>query len=165
MIFRNISTPVTTTLRVSRIATSLKQLARDTNTAVIAISDITKAAYQQAISTGSLDMSALRDSFKIAHAADVIALLQSGKIKIGKGDNVQTLDQLELAARNHPEKRRALDKARAESRLGNRDTFSRLSILKNRGGMTAEPLFIYRKAQHNFEPMNLELGEINYDEI
>ncbi len=153
------------TLRVSRIATSLKQLARDTNTAVIAISDITKAAYQQALSTGSLDMSALRDSFKIAHAADVIALLQSGKITIGKGDNVQTLDQLELAARNHPEKRRAIDKARAESRLGNQDSFARLSILKNRGGMTAEPLFIYHKAQHNFEPMNLELGETNYDEI
>ncbi len=153
------------TLRVSRIATSLKQLARDTNTAVIAISDITKAAYQQALSTGSLDMSALRDSFKIAHAADVIALLQSGRITVGKGDNVQTLDQLELAARNHSEKRRAIDKVRAEITLGNKDTFSRLSLLKNRGGMTAEPLFIYRKAQHNFEPINLDLGETNYDEI
>ena len=160
-----LDTATAETLRVSRIAVSLKQLARDTNTAVIAISDVTKAAYQQALSTGSLDMSALRDSFKIAHAADVIALLQSGKITVGKGDNVQTLDQLELAARNHSEKRRAIDKARAEIKLGNKDTFSRLSLLKNRGGMTAEPLFIYRKAQHNFEAINLELGETNYDEI
>ncbi len=160
-----LDTAAAETLRVSRIATSLKQLARDTNTAVIAISDITKAAYQQALSTGSLDMSALRDSFKIAHAADVIALLQSGKITIGKGDNGQTLDQLELAARKHPEKRRAIDKARAESQLGNKDSFARISILKNRGGMTTDPLFIYRKALHNFEPMNLELGETNYEEI
>ncbi|NJK54223.1 MAG: hypothetical protein HC936_18210, partial [Leptolyngbyaceae cyanobacterium SU_3_3] len=34
-------------LRVSRVATGLKQLARDTGAAVVAISDINKAAYQK----------------------------------------------------------------------------------------------------------------------
>jgi replicative DNA helicase len=87
------------TLRVSRIATSLKQLARDTKTAIIAISDITKNAYQQALASGSLDMEALRDSFKIAHAADAIALLQVSTIQQGRDDSANNQDQLDLASR------------------------------------------------------------------
>jgi replicative DNA helicase len=38
-------------------------------------------------------------------------------------------------------------------------TYARLSILKNRGGMTAEPLFVYERAYHRFIPVNLDLGE------
>jgi replicative DNA helicase len=70
-------------LRVSRVATGLKQLARDTSAAVVAISDINKAAYQEALRTGTLDMGELRDSFKIARAADCIMLLQTGKAQRG----------------------------------------------------------------------------------
>jgi replicative DNA helicase len=161
-----LDTAATETLRVSRIATSLKQLARDTNTAFIAISDITKAAYQEALRTGSLDMSALRDSFKIAHAADVIALLQTGKITVGKGDNAQQQDQLQLAAIKYPEKARLIEQARLKHPLNqsSKDTYTRLSILKNRGGMLADPLFVYKKALHSFKPIDLDLGETSDDE-
>lgn len=161
-----LDTAAAETLRVSRIATSLKQLARDTNTAVIAISDITKAAYQEALRTGSLDMSALRDSFKIAHAADAIALLQTGKITVGKGDNATQQDQLQLAAAKHPEKARLIEQARLKNPLNqaSKDTYARLSILKNRGGMLADPLFVYQKALHRFKPIDLDLGESSNDE-
>ncbi len=154
------------TLRVSRVATSLKQLARETGAAVVAISDITKAAYQQAIATGSLDMSALRDSFKIAHAADSIMLLQTGKITVGRGDNIQNFDQLQLAAQRYPDKARLIEQARLKYPLNQvtKDTYARLSILKNRGGVLAEPLFVYEKALHRFKPIDLNLGDISNDE-
>lgn len=161
-----LDTAAAETLRVSRIATSLKQLARDTNTACIAISDITKAAYQEALRTGSLDMSALRDSFKIAHAADAIALLQTGKITVGKGDSAIQQDQLQLAALKYPEKARLIEQARLKTPLNqaSKDTYARLSILKNRGGMLADPLFVYQKALHRFQPIDLDLGETSDDE-
>jgi replicative DNA helicase len=150
-------------LRVSRVATGLKQLARDTGAAVVAISDINKAAYQEALRTGTLDMGALRDSFKIAHAADCIMLLQTGKAQRG---NEQPRDQLDLL-----EERYAGDYLRLRQIQDVRDryplndkakaTYARLSILKNRGGMTAEPLFVYERAYHRFVPIDLDLGEDN----
>lgn len=154
------------TLRVSRVAISLKQLARETGAAVIAISDITKVAYQQAIATGSLDLSALRDSFKIAHAADAIMLLQTGKITVGKGDNAQSFDQLQLAAQKYSDKARLIEQSRLKYPLNqaSKDTYARLSILKNRGGVLAEPLFVYEKALHRFKPIDLNLGETRDEE-
>lgn len=145
------------TLRVSRIATALKQLARDTKTAVIAISDITKEAYQKALASGSLDMSALRDSFKIAHAADSILLLQTGVINREGGP----VDQLDLAALNAPqEKAAAIAQARSAYplRSATKDGYARLSILKNRGGGLADPLFVYHKALHRFTPIDLPVA-------
>lgn len=156
------------TLRVSKIATQLKQLTRDTNSAIIAISDITKAAYQQAISTGFLDMSALRDSFKIAHAADIVGLLQTGRVKVKGGDKSGMIDQLELAAQNtqnNPDKIRLINLARTRYKLvENTDTYARLSILKNRGGICTDVLYVYHKASHRFTPIDLNLGAINYEE-
>ncbi len=111
-------------------------------------------------------MSALRDSFKIAHAADAIALLQTGKITLGKGDNAQQQDQLQLAAIKYPEKARLIEQARLRHPLNesSKDTYARLSILKNRGGMLADPLFVYQKALHRFQPLDLDLGETSDDE-
>jgi len=153
------------TVRVSRIATALKQLARDAGVAVIAISDITKRAYQEALKSGSLDMGALRDSFKIAHAADAIMLLQTGKISVGK-DGEQK-DQLDIV-REHCTGERAIELAeiRHTHKLDERAkaTYARLSIIKNRGGMTAEPLFVYEKAYHRFIPIDIDTGEVAVDE-
>ena len=153
------------TLRVSRIATELKRLARDTGAAVVAISDINKAAYQNAIAGGELDMGALRDSFKIAHSADVILLLQSGVVITGKGESKTKLDQLQLLAHKYPEKQRILDRIREDYPLNNKaaDTYSRLTIVKNRGGKLGEPVFKYSRALHDFEPLDFQV-EINQDE-
>lgn len=153
------------TTRVSRIATALKQLARDTDTAVIAISDITKQAYQDALKSGSLDMGALRDSFKIAHAADVIMLLQTGKITVGKEGEQK--DQIDIVAERCSGEK-AIELARIRDRYPldekAKATYARLSLLKNRGGMTAEPLFVYEKAYHRFTPIDIDTGEADIAE-
>lgn len=136
------------TARVGKIATQLKQLARDTNTAVIAISDITKQAYQDAERTGNLDMSALRDSFKIAHAADAVMLLQTNNdqldIVAGQGKYNQRPGMISSLRGTYP-----LDTAA-------KAVYARLSVLKNRGGGKGEPLFVYEKAYHRFIPMELD---------
>ena len=147
------------TLRVSRIATELKRVARDTGAAVVAISDINKAAYQNAIAGGELDMGALRDSFKIAHSADVILLLQSGVVITGKGESKTKLDQLQLLAHKYPEKQRVLDRIREDYPINHNtaDTYSRLTIVKNRGGKLGEPVFKYSRALHDFEPIEFKV--------
>jgi len=155
------------TLRVSRVVTSLKQLARDTKTAVLAISDITKESYKEAMKTGRLDMAALRDSFKIAHAADGILLLQTDKVVV-RGTN-EPKDQLELMEsryRSNPKKLRQIQNVRHKYPLAPtaKATYARLSIIKNRGGVKTEPLFVYEKAYHRFFPVDLDLGGLEEDD-
>ena len=153
------------TLRVSKIATELKRVARAVNLPVIAISDINKDAYLKANSGFDLDMGALRDSFKIAHSADVIFLLQSGKITTGKGNEKKIVDQLDLLALKYPDKAHIIYNLKFEYPLNPKtaDTYSRISIVKNRGGKLGEPCFRYSRALHNFEPIYFQI-EVNQDE-
>ncbi|WP_330205494.1 DnaB-like helicase C-terminal domain-containing protein [Cyanobacterium sp. DS4] len=153
------------TLRVSKIATELKRLARYLNIPIIAISDINKDAYNKAISGGTLDMGALRDSFKIAHSADVILLLQSGTITVGKGNEKQQINQLDLLEKDYPEKSSYVHSLKSKYPLNSKraDTYSRLSIVKNRGGKLGVPIFRYSRALHDFEPLDFDI-EINQDD-
>jgi len=155
------------TLRVSRVVTSLKQLARDTKTAVLAISDITKESYKEAMKTGRLDMAALRDSFKIAHAADGILLLQTDKVVVrGSNEPKDQLELLESRYRSNPKKLRQIQNVRQKYLLDPtaKATYARLSIIKNRGGIKTEPLFVYEKAYHRFFPVDLDLGGLEEDD-
>jgi replicative DNA helicase len=162
------------TLRVSKIATELKRLSRKADIPVIAISDVNKNAYNEALKGGDLDMGALRDSFKIAHSADTIALLISNNItqiiKDSEGNKSEkSVNQLYILA----EKLRAinlemsqkieelaheykLDKARA-------DTYSRLIIAKNRTGKCGELLLRYSKAIHTFDSLNYLTSNVNFN--
>nr|WP_069791372.1 hypothetical protein [Cyanobacterium sp. IPPAS B-1200]OEJ78061.1 hypothetical protein A5482_14475 [Cyanobacterium sp. IPPAS B-1200] len=110
-------------------------------------------------------MGALRDSFKIAHSADVIMLLQSGVISIGKGDNKTFTDQLQLYANKYPQKQSAIDSLKESYELNSStaDTYSRMTIVKNRGGKLGEPLFLYSKALHTFKPLPLENDSDNHN--
>ena len=164
---------VNETFRMNKVAVQLKQLARDDNVAVVAISDITKAAYTDALKSGTLNMSALRESFKIAHAADVVMLLQSGKVeKVStgkKGESVERIDQLELLQRSysdHLDRQIALSKVRSSYPLdeSKKACYGRLSVLKNRSGMSGDVLFVYEKATHTFVPVNLELSFADEEE-
>jgi len=161
---------VNETFRMNKVAVQLKQLARDNNVAVVAISDITKAAYSDAIKSGNLNMSALRESFKIAHAADVVMLLQTGKVEktstSKKGENVERIDQLELLQKSYADnlhRQVALSNVRSSYPLDDskKACYARLSVLKNRSGMSGDVLFVYEKAIHRFVPVNLE---ITFDE-
>ncbi len=161
------------TLRVSKIATELKRLSRKADIPVIAISDINKNAYNEAQKGGDLDMGALRDSFKIAHSADVIMLLMSNNVtqiikdsdgnksevsitQLGilaekmRGINLEMSQYIEQLAHEYK-----LDKARA-------DTYSRLIIAKNRTGRCGELLFRYSKAIHSFESLNYLTTNVNF---
>lgn len=141
------------TLRVSKIVVQLKRLARDSNCVVWAISDITKASYEKALGTGSLDLSALRDSFKIAHAADCILLLQSNST--GKSDQTKS-DQVDHCLNNLGRSDlKTIIKNDFPLNQSTNDIYSRLSILKNRGGINCDLLYVYRKALHTFKPINL----------
>lgn len=154
------------TLRVSKIATELKRLARETEIAVIAISDINKEAYNKAILGGDLDMGALRDSFKIAHSADTILLLQSQAIILGKGNNKQKIDQLGLLAKKYPDKQHQIERIKSKYPLNKKtcDTYARVTIVKNRGGKLGEPIFRYSRALHDFECLDFDV-EIEQEDL
>lgn len=110
-------------------------------------------------------MGALRDSFKISHAADTILLLTSEPITIAsKKDGQYTKDVLELAREGlNPGSRKYESMMSIEAQYPlsekTKDTYARLQIVKDRGGRTAEPLFKYEKALHNFVPIDLELDQ------
>lgn len=152
------------TQKASRLATALKQLARELGAAVIAISDITKQAYQEALQSGELNMGALRDSFKISHAADVILLLLSEDLRLkAKGDKTPPppKSQLQLVldrAAPNSERARALALVPIDHPLDPslKSSYARLSILKNRGGRKGDPLFVYDRAYHRFKPIELD---------
>lgn len=142
------------TLRVSKIAIQLKQLSRETNTAIWCISDITKAAYEAANKTGSLDLSALRDSFKIAHAADSVLLVQSSSIHRKNGTQTLELDQLALWVENNPNASDIQLRQDFPLNQNTSDVYTRVSLIKNRGGKLGDLMKVYRKALHKFNEIN-----------
>ncbi|MGI0482683.1 DnaB-like helicase C-terminal domain-containing protein [Geminocystis sp. CENA526] len=147
------------TIKISKIATELKRLSRKSDTPIIAISDISKNAFDSTKSgKKSLDMSALRDSFKIAHSADCVMLLHSFDFDNKGEDQIKT--QLDYVKNNW--QKIDLKVAKYIENIDNKtflnkttaDIFSRLYIDKNRTGRTGDILFKYSKAIHKFEPLN-----------
>ncbi|PHV60971.1 DnaB-like helicase C-terminal domain-containing protein, partial [Cyanobacterium aponinum] len=148
------------TIKISKIATELKRLARKSDTPIIAISDVNKTSFDNAKSgKKSLDMTALRDSFKIAHSADCVMLLSSDDLD-PKNENDTIKTQLDVVKIIWEKK--DLSVAKMIENIDNRtqlskskaDTFSRLYIDKNRTGKIGDILFKYSKAIHKFEPLN-----------
>ncbi len=77
------------TAKVSQLAVQVKQLARDTGAAVLALSDITKTAQEMVLMGKEFNLGMLRGSNRLAHAADTVLALYSeaGKGEGGKADN------------------------------------------------------------------------------
>ncbi len=144
------------TVRVSRLATGLKQIARDTNAAILAISDVTKSSVEDALRAGYFDYTAIRDSFRVVHAADFVGMLLSGKLT---KDKITVID---LLIKNYQENdsnfTRKLNRALRDYPLSINDTYASLGVCKNRGGLTSELLFRYQKAIHTFNLINLEVN-------
>ncbi|WP_330205482.1 DnaB-like helicase C-terminal domain-containing protein [Cyanobacterium sp. DS4] len=163
------------TLKISKIATELKRVARKTQIPIIAISDINKNAYSMAMKGGDLDLSALRDSFKIAHSADTVMFLTSQNITMsvkddGNNKSEKSVTQLYLLSEKLRDtslelSQKIIDLAHQfKLDKNNSDTYSRLVIAKNRGGKCGEVLFRYSKALHYFEPLNYLTANINVNE-
>ncbi|MBD2395956.1 hypothetical protein H6G11_17055 [Cyanobacterium aponinum FACHB-4101] len=163
------------TSKISKIATELKRVARKTQTPIIAISDINKNAYSQAMKGGDLDLSALRDSFKIAHSADTVMFLTSQNVSMsvkedGNNKSEKSVTQLYLLSEKLRDTNLELSQKIIELAhlykldKNTSDTYSRLIIAKNRGGKCGEVLFRYSKALHYFEPLNYLTANININE-
>ena len=144
-------------LRVGALASALKGLARATGSAVLALSDITKAAMEEAERGGRIGPGVFRDSGRILHAADTALVIQSGTVPAQKGKPAQNL--LEVALQEpglSQERRQQLEQAdRPLEHPG--DTVARWTVLKNRGGQAGGEVWsLYRRHLSTFLPL---LGE------
>jgi replicative DNA helicase len=146
------------TPRISQVAVQLKQLARRTGAAVLALSDINRAE-QNNVTKGNQEftLSAFRGSNRIGHAADVALVLYSeaacedgGKASSGPWDLLG--DKLKGSPRA-VEFLRELENAKFEHTTGGpaAAVHARLELLKHRGGQgRGNQLLIYQRAFHRF---------------
>lgn len=151
------------TAKVSTVAVQLKQLARDTGAAVLALSDIIKAEQGAAIKTGAeFTLNMLRGSNRIAHAADVVLALYSEASQADGGK--AALDPWEMLSdklKDSPRAgafRRALDDLTHAYPPGGpaAAVHSRLELLKNRGGRgRGSQVLLYERAYHRFVGLSL----------
>ena len=143
--------------RISTVAVQLKQLSRDSNAAVLALSDITKQQQGDAIKGQEFNLNMLRGSNRIAHAADTVLALYSEAAKMdgGKAEN----DPWEMLAAKvqgnlkAAQFKRALDDLTYRHPTGGTASVvhSRLELLKNRGGRgRGSQVLIYERAYHRF---------------
>lgn len=157
------------TLRVSRVASALKRVARSENASIVAISDITKEAFKKALESGRLDMGALRDSFKVAHTADSVGILMAGKVPVKipnkldskAKDETVYMDQVEFIAHRYsynPALSKSLLDLRQKYPLDKacHAKYACLEFVKNRGSLLGTPLFVYEKAYHRYVPVEIE---------
>jgi replicative DNA helicase len=150
------------TPRLNQIAVQLKQLARDTGAAVLALSDITKDAQGTVFKGAEMTLNALRGSNRIAHAADAVLALYSEPGGAGGGKaKADPWDVMAARMAENPRAinaQRALDDARRRHQAGGSGAaaYSRLELLKNRGGQgKGSQLLMYERAFHRFQPVEI----------
>ena len=145
------------TAKVSQVAVQLKQFARDSGAAVLALSDIIKSEQGAAFQGREFTLNMLRGSNRIAHAADVVLALYSepGQTDGGKAE----ADPWQLLADKYQDSARArdfvrsLDDLRQAHPTGGESAavYSRLELLKNRGGRgKGSQVLLYERAYHRF---------------
>jgi replicative DNA helicase len=150
------------TAKVSQVAVQLKQLARDTGAAILALSDIIKSEQGAAIKGSEFTLNMLRGSNRIAHAADTVLALYSeaGKGDGGKADN-DPWAMLASKYQDSPNGRdfaRGLDDLRHAHPTGGpgASVRARLELLKNRGGRgRGSQVLLYERAYHRFQGLSV----------
>ena len=149
------------TAKVSQVAVQLKQLARDSGAAVLALSDIIKSEQGAAFKGAEFTLNMLRGSNRIAHAADVVLALYSeagqadgGKAEATPGKCWRSKVQDSPRARDFV---RSLDDLRQAHPTGGESAavYSRLELLKNRGGRgRGSQVLLYERAYHRFKGLS-----------
>ena len=145
------------TPKISQVAVQLKQLARDSGAAVLALSDIVKSEQGAAFKGAEFTLNMLRGSNRIAHAADTVLALYSepGQAEGGKASG----DPWQLLAEKYADNARARDFIRGLDDLRHAHptggdsaaVYSRLELLKNRGGRgRGNQVLLYQRAYHRF---------------
>ena len=151
------------TPKISELAVKTKQLARNNNVAVLAISDVTKDEQEKVISDKEYTLNSTRGSNRIAHAADVVMGLYSensadegGKAKTGPWE---MYTKKVKDSENAKEFLESMQQATEEIETGGdgATVFSRLELIKNRAGQGRGSQFLlYHRAYHKFEAVELE---------
>ncbi|MFZ1642716.1 MAG: DnaB-like helicase C-terminal domain-containing protein [Candidatus Contendobacter sp.] len=153
---------VNETPKVSQVAVQLKQLARDSGAALLALSDVVKSEQGAAMKGTEFTLNMLRGSNRIAHAADVVLALYSEAAK-GDGGKADS-DPWDLLAQKYADSPRARDFGRALDDL--RHSYptggpgavvrARLELLKNRGGRgRGSQVLLYERAFHRFKGLSV----------
>jgi hypothetical protein len=150
------------TPRISTIAVQLKQLARDYNVAVLALSDIIKSEQSDALKGHEFTLNAIRGSNRVAHAADVgMALYSEAGQQAGGKAAHDAWEMMQIKAGDSPyaaDFKRALDDLIATHPLGGQGSVvhSRLELLKNRGGSgRGSQVLLYERAFHRFKGLSV----------
>lgn len=150
------------TPKISQVAVQLKQLARDSGAAVLALSDVIKSEQGAAFKGSEFTLNMLRGSNRIAHAADTVLALYSeaGQAEGGKA----TGDPWQLLAEKYADSGRARDFIRGLDDLRHAHptggdsaaVYSRLELLKNRGGRgKGSQILLYERAYHRFKGLSV----------
>jgi len=147
-------------LRVGSLASAMKGLARATGSAVLALSDITKQAMEEAERGGRIGPGVFRDSGRILHAADTALVIQSGTVpaqpmKNGqKGKPARTLLEVALEELGLPPARRKVLEEADRPLEHKGDTIARWTVLKNRGGQAGGEVWsLYRRHLSTYLPL------------
>ena len=150
------------TPKVSQVAVLLKQLARDSGAALLALSDVVKSEQSGALKGTEFTLNMLRGSNRIAHAADVVLALYSEAAQADGGKAASDpWDMLGQKFQDSPRARdftRALDDLRhAHPTGGDAATVrARLELLKNRGGRgRGSQVLLYERAYHRFKGLSV----------
>lgn len=150
------------TPKVSQVAVLLKQLARDSGAAILALSDVIKSEQGAAFKGTEFTLNMLRGSNRIAHAADVVLALYSEAAQADGGKAASDpWDMLGQKFQDSPRARdftRALDDLRhAHPTGGDAATVrARLELLKNRGGRgRGSQVLLYERAYHRFAGLSV----------
>lgn len=150
------------TPKVSQVAVLLKQLARDSGAAVLALSDVVKSEQGAAMKGAEFTLNMLRGSNRIAHAADVVLALYSEAAQADGGKAAS--DPWDLLGQKFQDSPRARDFTRALDDLrhahptgGDAATVrARLELLKNRGGRgRGSQVLLYERAYHRFKGLSV----------
>ena len=150
------------TPKVSQVAVLLKQLARDSGAAILALSDVVKSEQSGALKGAEFTLNMLRGSNRIAHAADVVLALYSEAAAADGGKaQADPWDMLAQKFQDSPRARdftRALDDMRHANPTGGdaATVRARLELLKNRGGRgRGSQVLLYERAYHRFKGLSV----------
>ncbi|HXY88020.1 MAG TPA: DnaB-like helicase C-terminal domain-containing protein [Candidatus Acidoferrales bacterium] len=158
-----------------RILTLLKQFAREDKVAVLALFVLTESSYEEVIQTDTVTVREISSSLEGAHAVDSILLLRVGEVKVKDSPSEETIDQFHCAwdhykrwfSQRHDHA--VIDKCFSDALTSYpldryTSSYARISLLKNRDGILADPVVIYERPYHRFIPIDIDLTALEGDD-
>jgi hypothetical protein len=155
---------------MQRVFTLLKQFAREAKVVVLALFALTESSYKEDIQTqtDTITVKEVSTSLEGAHAVDSVLLLQVGEVKSEEGSSEEAIDQFHRSwnqykqwfSRRHDHA--VIDESFSDALTtypldGYTSSYARISLLRNRDGILADPVIIYERPYHRFIPVDVDL--------